>query len=68
MRNSFMPVKQFRGSLMQTTPCRVGQLVHRRPMLFHGNCAARFSFNDGFGRFHATPIAPARLKVNLGKQ
>jgi hypothetical protein len=35
-------------------------------MLFHGNCAARFSFNDGFGRFHATPLALARLKVKLG--
>ena len=63
MRNGFMPVKQFRGTLTQTPPLRTGHPVHRRPMLFHRKCAARFSFNDGFGSFHATDIAFSRMKV-----
>lgn len=62
--NGFMPVKQFCGTLTQTMSCRAGQLVHRRPMLFHRDSAARFSFKDGFGSFHATDIALPRMKVN----
>jgi len=61
-----MPVKQFCRTLTQTPPRRAVQLVHRRPMPFHRNRAARFYFNDGFGSFHATDIALPPMKVKQG--